>query len=55
MGQSNISTLNRRDRKKLATRLTIIEVAMSLFKQQGFHETSMEQIAEHSDISKLPL
>ena len=55
MASDTISTLSRRDRKKLATRLTIIEVAMSLFKQQGFNETSMEQIAEHSDISKATL
>lgn len=55
MAENNISTLSRRDRKKLATRLTIIEVAMSLFKQQGFYETSMEQIAEQSDISKATL
>ena len=55
MVKDNISTVSRRDRKKLATRLTIIEVAMSLFKQQGFNETSMEQIAEHSDISKATL
>jgi AcrR family transcriptional regulator len=55
MDQSNISALSRRDRKKLATRLTIIEVAMSLFKQQGFNETSMEQIADQSDISKATL
>ena len=55
MVKDNISTVSRRDRKKLATRLTIIEAAMSLFKQQGFYETSMEQIAEHSDISKATL
>ncbi len=55
MDQDNISTANRRDRKKLATRLKIIEVAMFLFKRQGFHESSMEQIAEHSDISKATL
>lgn len=55
MAQSNSSELSRRERKKLATRLTIIEVAMSLYKQQGFHETSMEQIADQSDISKATL
>ena len=55
MANDDISTLSRRDRKKLATWLTIIEVAMSLFKQQGFYETSMEQIAEQSDISKATL
>lgn len=55
MTEDNIVELSRRDRKKLATRVTIIEVAMSLFKQQGFHETSMEQIADQSDISKATL
>jgi AcrR family transcriptional regulator len=38
-----LSTAGRRERKKLATQL---------IKQQGFYETSMEQIAEHSDVSK---
>jgi AcrR family transcriptional regulator len=28
---------------------------MDLFKQQGFNETSMEQIAEESDIAKVTL
>jgi AcrR family transcriptional regulator len=55
MSQNTLSELSRRERKKLATRLTIIEVAMSLFEQQGFHNTSMEQIAEQSDISKATL
>ena len=48
-------TLTRRDRKKLATQATIIDVAMVLFNQQGFDATSMEQIAEQSDISKATL
>ena len=47
--------LGRRERKKRATHLTIIKVAMGLFKQQGFQQTSMEQIAEQSDVSKATL
>jgi AcrR family transcriptional regulator len=47
--------VSRRERKKQATRLTIINVAMDLFKQQGFHNTAMEQIAERSDVSKATL
>jgi AcrR family transcriptional regulator len=49
------TTLGRRERKKLATQLTIIKIAMALFKQQGFNATSMEQIAELSDVSKATL
>lgn len=48
-------TISRRDRKKLNTRYTIIDVAMRLFNEQTFQATSMEQIAEHSDISKATL
>jgi len=48
-------TLSRRDRKKLNTRKSIIDVAMRLFNEQTFQATSMEQIAEHSDISKATL
>lgn len=51
----NDANQNRRQRKKLATYLNIIETAMSLFEQQGFAQTSMEQIAEQSDISKATL
>jgi len=47
--------LSRRDRKKLSTRRTIIDVAMQLFEEQGFQATSMEQIAADSDISKATL
>ncbi len=56
MGQYSAPTaLGRRERKKLATQLSIINVAMTLFKQQGFNQTSMEQIAELSDVSKATL
>lgn len=44
--------MNRRERKKEETRVTIIDSAVEFFKAKGFEETSMEQIAEKADISK---
>jgi AcrR family transcriptional regulator len=44
--------MNRRERKKEETRSSIIDNAMPLFKEKGFHQTSMEEIAEKSDVSK---
>lgn len=41
-----------RERKKEKTRSTIIDCAYNLFKGKGFQETSMEEIAEQSDVSK---
>lgn len=41
-----------RERKKEKTRSTIIDCAYDLFKGKGFQETSMEEIAEQSDVSK---
>ena len=34
-----------------ATRIRIVEVAYQLFLRQGYHGTSMRQIAEHADIT----
>jgi AcrR family transcriptional regulator len=44
--------MNRRERKKEETRENIISCAVSFFKEKGFQETSMEEIAEKSDVSK---
>lgn len=44
--------MNRRERKKELTKDNIIECAAALFKEKGFNETSMEEIAEKADISK---
>jgi len=46
---------NRRERKKAAMHAKMIDVAMSLFKSQGFHDTSMEHIAEQCDVAKATL
>lgn len=43
------------EHKKEATRQTIIELAMLLFKRQGFDATTMEQIADEVDIARKTL
>ncbi len=47
--------MNRRERKKEATLLHIIEEAMTLFRENSFDSTTMEQIASKADISKATL
>ena len=43
--------LGLRERKKIKTRASIRKHAMRLFKEQGYTETSVEQIAEAAEIS----
>ncbi len=40
-----------RERKKQRTRATIIEVAFRLFAEQGYHETTLVQIADAAEIA----
>jgi AcrR family transcriptional regulator len=40
-----------RERKRHRTRQTIARVALELFDRQGFHETTIPQIAEAADVS----
>ena len=40
-----------RERKRRRTRRTIARVALELFDRQGFHETTIPQIAEAADVS----
>jgi AcrR family transcriptional regulator len=40
-----------RERKKLRTRQTILEVATKLFKKQGFAETTVLQITEEAEVA----
>ena len=47
--------MSRRERKKEATRGSIINCGVNFFREKGFNETSMEEIAEKSDISKVTL
>jgi len=44
--------MNRRERKKEETRQSIIDCAVSLFRENGFQETTMEAIADRADVSK---
>jgi len=44
--------MNRRERKKEKTKDSIINCAVDFFRAKGFLETSMEEIAEMSDVSK---
>ena len=43
--------LGLRERKKKRTRHTIIDVATRLFAAQGYHETTLAQIAEVAEIA----
>ena len=43
--------LGLRERKKAKTRALIQEHALRLFQQQGYDETSIEQIAEAAEVS----
>ncbi|MFX4261513.1 TetR/AcrR family transcriptional regulator [Pelotomaculum propionicicum] len=52
MNKKDTSSGSRVERKKEVTRNKIISVALSLFKKQGFNETTMEQIARDVDIAK---
>ena len=47
-----VNIMSRRERKKEETRERIINCGVSFFREKGFQETSMEEIAEESDVSK---
>jgi AcrR family transcriptional regulator len=47
--------INRRERKKEETRGSIINSAITLFQEKGYHKTSMDEIAEKVDVSKATL
>jgi AcrR family transcriptional regulator len=44
--------LSLRERKKLETRLRILDVAVRLFQDQGFDETPIEQVAAEANVSR---
>jgi AcrR family transcriptional regulator len=45
------ATLGLRERKKIKTRASLRAHAMRLFQEQGYNETSVEQIAEAAEVS----
>jgi AcrR family transcriptional regulator len=44
--------MNRRDKQKAETFMDIMRSAEELFMQQGYEKTSMQQIADHSELTK---
>ncbi|EFM09661.1 transcriptional regulator, TetR family [Paenibacillus curdlanolyticus YK9] len=50
-GKPEPAKLGLREKKKRKTRMTLQQQAMRLFREQGYHATTIEQIAEASEIS----
>lgn len=55
MEKDNAAAEGRMERKKREVRQKIIQVAIALFNQQGFDNTTMEQIAEAADVARKTL
>src|SRR6266508_3120114 len=49
--EGEMSQVSLRERKKARTRAAIREHAMRLFREQGFAETTVDQVAEAADVS----
>jgi AcrR family transcriptional regulator len=49
---ANSATLTRRERKKRETRRRIYSAAFELFRENGFEETTIEEIADRADVGK---
>lgn len=44
--------MDRRERKKQVQKQKIVDVAVKLFKEKGFHETAIQDILDGADVSK---
>jgi len=55
MNAQKVLAEGRTERRKAETRQKIVDVAMSLFQKQGFNHTTMEQIADETDIARKTL
>ncbi len=49
---TDVSTLGRRERKKLETRRSLRDSALRLFAEQGFDRTTIEDITEAADVAQ---
>ncbi len=47
-----LTELSRRERKKEATRRRIFEAAISLFRDKGFEDTTVDEITEKADVGR---
>jgi AcrR family transcriptional regulator len=48
---ADLANMPLRDRKKVHQRASLIQVALKLFRDQGFESTRMEDIAQHAQVS----
>ncbi len=47
-----MDAVGRQERKRLATRQNIYDTAINLFREKGYHATTVEEIANEADVAK---
>jgi len=45
-------TLSRRERKKFETHQSLLDAALTLFREKGYEDTTVEEITERADVAK---
>lgn len=50
--EGSVGTVGRQERKKLATRQTIYDTAIRLFREKGYQATTVGEIATEADVAK---
>ncbi len=49
--EAKAQELSRRDRNKLKNRTEILEAALSVFAEKGYHQASIQEIADRADFA----